>query len=84
MFLFVIKEVSKNTIPRIHKVIPFMDRLNDALEDFSYDVTLPPSVRVAAKRGSIVLNKYYGKTDKSIIFRIAMSKSFMSHLVYGL
>jgi hypothetical protein len=60
---------------RIYQVIPFMDRLNDALENFAADSNLFPAVRVAAKQGGIILNKYYGKTDESIIFQIAMSMS---------
>jgi hypothetical protein len=49
MFLLVTKEVSKRSIPRIYQVIPFMDRLNDALEDFAADSNLFPAVRMAAK-----------------------------------
>ena len=79
MFLFVTKEVSKSSVPRIYQVIPFMDRLNDALDDFAVDPMLCPAVRMAAIRGRSMLNKYYGKTDDSIIFRIAMSKS-SSHI----
>jgi hypothetical protein len=75
MFLFVTKEMSRSSIPRIYQVIPYMDRLNEALDDFAGDGTLFPAVRVAARRGAVVLNKYYGKTDESIIFRIAMSES---------
>jgi len=36
---------------------------------------------MAAKRGLTVLKKYYGKTDESAIFRIAMS---MYTLMYGI
>jgi hypothetical protein len=73
MFLFVTKEVSKNTTPRIHEVIPFIDRLTDAMDDYASNLTLPNSICIAAKRGSIMMNKYYAKTDESIMFRIAMS-----------
>jgi hypothetical protein len=64
MFLFVTKEVSKRSMPRIYQVIPFMDGLNNALEDFAANSNLFPTVRMAAKRGGIILNKYYGKTDE--------------------
>jgi hypothetical protein len=66
--------MSKSSIPRIHEVIPFMDSLFDALEDFASDESLFPAVRMAAVRGRTVLQKYYGKTDDSIIYRIAMSR----------
>jgi hypothetical protein len=75
MFLFVTKEMSKSSIPQIYQVIPYMDCLNDALDDFAGDGTLFSAVRVTARCGAVVLNKYYGKTDESIIFRIAMSES---------
>ena len=39
------------------------------------DVTLSMPVRLAAARGVAMLNKYYSKTDESIMFRLAMSKS---------
>jgi hypothetical protein len=52
-----------------------MDRLNDALDDFAADSDMFPAVRMAAIRGRAVLNKYYGKTDESVMFRIAMSMS---------
>ena len=70
------KEVSNRESPRIHHVIPYMDHLSDALDDYSSNVELFPAIRMAAKRGSLVLQKYYGKTDESIIFRIAMSMTY--------
>jgi hypothetical protein len=63
MFLFVTKEVSKINA-HIYQVIPFMDRLNYAYEDFAADLNLFPAVHMAAKRGGIILNTYYGKTDE--------------------
>ena len=56
-------------------MIPYMDRLTDALDDWRDETSHPSVVRMAAKRGRIVLDKYYGKSDDSIIFRIAMSES---------
>ena len=82
--MHVTKEVSKSTTPRVHEVIPFIDRLNDALDDFASDVSLPPTLRVAAARGSMVLNKYYSKTDDSVVFRIAMSKCFFNLKILNL
>lgn len=73
MFLFVTKQISSGTSPRIHQVIPYIDSLNDALDDFSDNTNLFPTVRMAARRGAVILNKYYGKTNESNVFRIAMS-----------
>jgi hypothetical protein len=53
-----------------------MDSLFDALDDYASNEDLLPAVRMAAKRGHAVLNKYYGKTDDSIMYRIAMSMYF--------
>jgi hypothetical protein len=50
-----------------------MDGLFDTLDDYASDRTKLPAIRMAAKRGLTVLKKYYGKTDESAIFRIAMS-----------
>ena len=33
-----------------------------------------PSVRAGAMKGLAILNKYYSKMDKSIMYHIAMSK----------
>ena len=54
-------------------VIPFMDSLFDALKDYVSDKTLFPAVHMAAVQGCSVMQKYYGKTDDSIIYHIAMS-----------
>jgi hypothetical protein len=39
---------------------------------YSDNATLPPAVRMAATRGRAMLNKYYGLTDDSMVYRIAM------------
>jgi hypothetical protein len=58
-----------------------MDSLFDALDDFASDENLFPVVRMAAARGRAVLQKYYGKTDDSIIYRVAMSP-FLCFVIY--
>jgi len=42
-----------------------------------------PAVRGGAKKGIAVLNKYYAKTDESIMYRIAISESveLFSHIL---
>jgi hypothetical protein len=42
------------------------------LDEHAEDLTLPPAVRMAAVCGRVMLNKYYGLTDDSIIYRIGM------------
>ena len=55
-------------------MIPYMDALTEHLDTFSQDELITPAVHMAAKRGRIILDKYYGLTDETIIYRIAMSK----------
>jgi hypothetical protein len=43
------------------------------MDDFIDTVSLHPSIRAAALRGSLMMNKYYALTDDSIVFRISMS-----------
>jgi hypothetical protein len=70
--------MSQNRIPLLHEVIPIIDILNEKLEGFRDDEQLMAVEKGGVERGLAVLNKYYGKTDKSIMYRMAMSKC---HLV---
>lgn len=47
------------------------------LETASDNDALFPAIRAAAAKGIAVLNKYYAKTDESIMYRCAMSKSLL-------
>lgn len=73
IFLFATKKISENQTPLIHHVIPIFDALTTALEDYIDKPSLPLVVRHAALRGFLMLNKYYSKSDESVIYRIAMS-----------
>ena len=73
MFLTATKKICQNKVPLIHQVIPIIDIVSKALDEFIDDATLPPAICSAAVHGSLMLNKYYSKTDESVIFRIAMS-----------
>lgn len=53
-----------------------IDTLTGTLEDVIESDKTMDMVRVAAARGLAVLNKYYSKTDESVMHRVAMSKSF--------
>ncbi len=70
--------------PLLHEVIPMIDVIEAVLKQAADDgvletetgtVYLKPAVRVAASLGCDVLNRYYSKTDDSIMYRCAMSMS---------
>ena len=67
--------MSEKKIPLLHEVIPVIDLLTKRLEDVSSDAKYIPSVRARAAKGLVVLNKYYSKTDESVMYRCAMSMS---------
>ena len=72
-FLQATLRLSKNKIPLLHEVIPVIDLLTDRLEDVSSDGRYLPSIRAGAAKGLAVLNKYYSKTDESVMYHCAMS-----------
>jgi hypothetical protein len=51
-----------------------MDSITSALDKFIDNPFLHPAVRHAALRGLLMLNKYYARTDDTIVYRIAMSE----------
>lgn len=71
-------------IPLIHEVIPIMDILTKKIDDSITDTSLHIAVRAAAARGRVILNKYYSKTDESIMYRMGMSESYsiINHVLY--
>ena len=76
-FLFATKAVSASSCALVHDVIPYMDVLTRHVDEFRRDDSLSPMVCEAAKRGRKILDKYYSRTDETIIFRVAMG---MSHI----
>lgn len=52
--------------------MPIIDSITGALDGYIDNVSLHPVVRHAALRGLLMLNKYYARTDESIVYRIAM------------
>lgn len=64
--------ISTSQYPMIHEVIPIMDLLNNRLEVFFNDTSLPGVVRQGIQRAIIVLDKYYALTDESIMWKTAM------------
>ncbi len=71
-------------------VIPAIDIIDQMLTTFtiptrkeSTKISFSPAVKTALKLGQQTLNRYYSKTDDSVVYRIAMSectKSYPGHL----
>lgn len=57
-----------------------MDRIDGQLSMDVLNRKYRPSVRVAAALGKKTLNKYYNWTDRSELYRIAMSTSLYHFL----
>ena len=64
--------------PLLHEVIPVMDILERMLKGKAADRELHSAVRAAASLGCDVLNKYYAKTNDSILYRGANGKHVLS------
>lgn len=58
-----------------------MDVLTEHLARFKDDRVLNSIVRAASERGMEVINRYYSKTDQSVVYRIAMSTSSHHDLI---
>jgi hypothetical protein len=76
IFLHATKKISQSKIPLIHEVIPIIDVITHVLDDFIADSTKFPIIHAATRRGLAMINKYYGLTDNSVIYRVAMCLSF--------
>jgi hypothetical protein len=61
-----------NKRPMLHNVIRLMDLLNDQLESFVLNVDNSLVLRHGAAKALTVLDKYYAKTDESVLYRAAM------------
>ncbi|EIW51479.1 uncharacterized protein TRAVEDRAFT_87359, partial [Trametes versicolor FP-101664 SS1] len=66
------KKISVSDRALVQDVIPYMDILTNLVDKFRKDEKLAPSVRAAAQRGRVILDKYYTLTDETIIYRLAM------------
>lgn len=77
--MFATKEILKCKVPLIHDVIPLIDSLTAALDEVIDNILLSLTVHhAAALHGVLLLNKYYTKTNDSIIYCIAMSMFLFS------
>ena len=62
--------------PLVHAVIPLIDNLTNKLTASAESSNLHVAVRAGALAGYKVLNKYYSKTDDSIVYRLAICVSY--------
>ncbi|KAI0702202.1 hypothetical protein C8Q76DRAFT_633292, partial [Earliella scabrosa] len=69
VFLEATKRMLQSNRPLIHECIQVMDILEGVLKKKSGDFTLKKPVRAAAELGCGVVNKYYAKSDDSIMYR---------------
>ncbi|THU84027.1 hypothetical protein K435DRAFT_688406, partial [Dendrothele bispora CBS 962.96] len=63
-----------NKRPLLHEVIPIMDGINQYLVQIVKDDMNLPVIRDSARRGLVIADKYYAKTDDSAMYRAAMSE----------
>lgn len=61
-------------MPNLAAVIPVMDAFDEHLTTYSRDLKFLPSIRAAAGLAKKTLNRYYGRTDDSNAYRIAMGE----------
>lgn len=59
--------------PNLAHVIPAMDHIDERLATDALNEKLDPSIRVALSLAKKTINRYYEKTDQSILYRTAMS-----------
>jgi hypothetical protein len=69
--------MSQSQTPLLHEVIPLFDIITGHLDKYVDNTDNFPAVRAAARRGRAMMNKYYGLTDDSIMYRIVMCKWFV-------
>jgi hypothetical protein len=69
--------IEKMGLPLVHAVIPIMDKLTDILEKAANNMELNVVVRAGALAGRNIMNKYYSKTDESVMYRVAMRACFL-------
>jgi hypothetical protein len=65
---------SRDGTPNIATVIPAMDCIDETLATNASDSQYSVSIQAALAMGKRTLNRYYGKTDYSEVYRIAMGE----------
>ena len=67
--------------PNLVTVIPAMDHIDETLTNNSLDLGFEPSIHAALGIAKKTLNRYYNATDQSEVYRIAMGKSLIIHVL---
>ncbi|EEB95438.1 hypothetical protein MPER_05597 [Moniliophthora perniciosa FA553] len=67
-FVFATQHMQTNKHPLLFQVIKHMDTLNEILEEWARDTTKSTVTRLGAAKGLAVLDKYYSRTDDSIMY----------------
>ncbi|KAJ2929036.1 hypothetical protein H1R20_g8060, partial [Candolleomyces eurysporus] len=70
--MYATKQILRRDVPLVHEVIPYIDSVSSYFDTVIDNMVLLPAVRHAALCGLLMMNKYYSKTDKAIVYRIAM------------
>jgi hypothetical protein len=52
-----------------------MDAITRKFDAFRNDPSFSQAIKYGIRRGQTVLNKYYGKTDESVMYRVALRES---------
>ncbi|KAK0451967.1 uncharacterized protein EV420DRAFT_1645902 [Desarmillaria tabescens] len=66
------ERISHSAVLLLHEVIPTMDSITRKLEKYLEDATLYPAVCAGVTHGLAITDKYYSKTDESIMWKTAM------------
>ncbi len=74
-FLKATGHISWSGAPLLHEVIPTMNILMQELEKAVKNTALLPCVHAGVSQGLAIIDKYYSKTDESIMWKTAMSES---------
>ncbi|KAG9085444.1 hypothetical protein FRC06_003598, partial [Ceratobasidium sp. 370] len=67
-----LKAMSKASVPLLKDVIVLHDVLNEQYDRISHDISLPLYLYHAAAHVQTVLNKYYQKSDESLLYRLSV------------
>ena len=74
MFADGTNHISQLEMVLIHQVIPIIDILTDKLQAIVRNTRMLMSIRHGAQNAIVVLDKYYARTDDSVMYRAAMSE----------
>ncbi len=83
IFADITKLFSKASVPLIHEVIPMLEAMEHDLERVVKAKDVPKVIRIAAMAGLQVVSKYYGLTDDSNVYCIAISLSLFMTIPFS-